>query len=259
MKPIVASLIEPAKRPHDKNLFHFTSIPYQTTTIKDLVIVTCISQSFYDRLENLIGSIHYYERGLKIIVYDMGLSEWQLSKLNCMENVFVETFNYDIYPLHIHDLNNYAFKALIVKQAIDKYGSIFYSDAGSEFRSTLSSIADNIERNGYFLTQQKSFINSLTHEDTFRYFNVNKNALEYQDHHCSAGLIGINKKNVDFYNNILLPFVNCSLVKECIAPQLSSVTKHRFDQSVLSILIKKNKKYTCSDDERYYGDFGSPM
>ena len=41
----------------------------------DFVIVTGASEMFFDRLQNLVGSFHFWEPGTKIIIYDLGLSK----------------------------------------------------------------------------------------------------------------------------------------------------------------------------------------
>ncbi|CAF4297542.1 unnamed protein product, partial [Adineta steineri] len=45
------------------------------TNTRDLLIVTAASAGFVDRLENLIGSIHYHEPHITIIVFDLGMTK----------------------------------------------------------------------------------------------------------------------------------------------------------------------------------------
>lgn len=68
---------------------------YSSTAIKSLeileeeevVIVTAGNQHFFDRLENLIGSVHLWEPKLTIVVYDLGLTSKQISVLKRMCNI----------------------------------------------------------------------------------------------------------------------------------------------------------------------------
>ncbi len=57
--------------------------------VSDLVIVSGATASFFDRMTNMIGSVHTWEPRQKIIVYDLGFSQSQLAKMMCWENVEV--------------------------------------------------------------------------------------------------------------------------------------------------------------------------
>ena len=43
-----------------------------------LTLVTGVSKDFYDRLQNLVGSVHAAEPDMPILVYDMGLTREQV-------------------------------------------------------------------------------------------------------------------------------------------------------------------------------------
>ncbi|CAF4091343.1 unnamed protein product, partial [Rotaria sordida] len=135
---------------------------------------------------------------------------------------------------------------------------IFYLDAGTEIRSSLDPIIEAIQTHGYFLTRQKTLIVDHTDEQTFAALNTSKNDFSTGSHYQTAGgILGFITNHSGFYKDILTPFVACSLNVNCIAPITSrSSTKHRFDQSVLSILVYK-AGYKVEDAERFHGDFGS--
>jgi hypothetical protein len=63
------------------------------------------------------------------------------------------------------------------------------------------------------------------------------------------------KRDSKAYNDVLLPWYQCSRNPECIAPAGSSLSNHRFDQSVMSYFALKESKYQCINDERYFADF----
>ncbi|CAF4038176.1 unnamed protein product [Adineta steineri] len=167
-----------------------------------------------------------------------------------MTNVQVENFPFDIYPSHVTYLQFYAFKALVLKEAFEKYRwktkAIFYLDAGCELRSSLDPIIKAIKTHGYFLTGQKTFI--INHTDDQTFVALNRHAF-----------LGFSTSHSGFYKNILIPFIACCLNSDCIAPLTSqSSTTHRFDQSILSIIVYK-AGYIVERSERFFGDFGSPF
>lgn len=111
------------------NLFHPLS------AADNLTIVTAGSHGYMDRLENMIGSIHFYEPNVAIVVVDMGLSPSQRAVLQCIERVTVIPFDFLRYPGHVTHLDNYAWKPILIKQLYDDYPDGFlYMDTGCEAR-----------------------------------------------------------------------------------------------------------------------------
>lgn len=45
-----------------------------------LVIVTAVSASFFDRVRNLVGSVHVHEPAARLVLYDLGMTEAQRSE-----------------------------------------------------------------------------------------------------------------------------------------------------------------------------------
>ncbi|CAF3567843.1 unnamed protein product [Rotaria sp. Silwood1] len=137
---------------------------------------------------------------------------------------------------------------------------ILYLDAGTELRSSLDPIIETIRTHGYFLTQQKTLIIDHTDEQTFTALNTSKNEFSTGVYYQTAGgILGFITNHSGFHKDILTPFVACSLNVDCIAPITSrSSTTHRFDQSVLSILVHK-VGYKVESAERFHGDFGSAL
>ncbi|CAF0819580.1 unnamed protein product [Adineta steineri] len=181
-----------------------------------------------------------------------------------MTNVQVENFPFDTYPSYVTYLQFYAFKALVLKEAFEKYRwktkAIFYLDAGCELRSSLDPIIKAIKTHGYFLTGQKTFIINHTDNQTFVALNVSKSNFSIGKYYqVAACILGFSTNHSGFYKNILIPFIACSLNSDCIAPLTPrSLTTHRFDQSILSIIVYK-AGYIVERLERFFGDFGSPF
>ncbi|CAF3053164.1 unnamed protein product [Rotaria sp. Silwood2] len=265
LKPFINTLLIPGKRPHDRNfvskLNNRLPIFSNATNRRDFILVTASSAEFVDRLENLIGSIHFHEPHTTILVFDLGMTDSQLSRLSCMINIKIELFPFEIHPSHVANLESFAYKALLLKELFEKYRFttkvIVYLDAGTELRSSLDPIIELIQTHGYFFTRQKTLIIDHTDEQTFSALNTSKNDFSYSHYQTAGGILGFATNHSGFYKDILRPFVACSLNVDCIAPITSrSSMKHRFDQSVLSILVHK-AGYKVESEERFHGDFGS--
>jgi hypothetical protein len=53
------------------------SLPPPSSTHNEVVIVTACSAGFFDRLQNLVGSVQLYEPHARIAIYDIGLTASQ--------------------------------------------------------------------------------------------------------------------------------------------------------------------------------------
>lgn len=63
-----------------------------STGLESFVVVTAASHKFFDRLKNFIGSMHFWEPGQKIVIFDLGLSQEQILEALCWYVTFHCTF-----------------------------------------------------------------------------------------------------------------------------------------------------------------------
>jgi hypothetical protein len=99
------------------------------------VFVTAVSAQYYDRLANLVGSIHNYEPNVNISIYDTGLSQRQRGQINFWNNcALIDDFlsDGDAHTDSITDLSTYGFKAAVIRDALQRYESFLFLDAGVE-------------------------------------------------------------------------------------------------------------------------------
>ena len=73
----------------------------------------------------------------KVLVYDLGFSQEQLASMLCWLNVDVRRFRYEDYPPHVLDVRNYAFKALILAEALKEAPAVLWIDSGLELRAPM--------------------------------------------------------------------------------------------------------------------------
>ena len=101
-------------------------------TDEKLVVVTAASPGFMERLRNLVGSIHYWEPGTDIEIYDLGLSEVNLYEIAQWKRVKVLPFPFEKYPSHVSLLYNMAWKIVLLHEAIQLHPRLIYFDSGME-------------------------------------------------------------------------------------------------------------------------------
>ncbi len=119
-------------------------------------------EKHYHLLKNLIGSIHHvdFERLGQVAVFDLGFTGEQLDDLGAMEKVCVynvekthpEILTYfDTAPSGRKVRGYFAWKPVIIKQALEMFPYVLYLDAGTTVLKSPHLIFDYIREQGYFL------------------------------------------------------------------------------------------------------------
>ena len=220
-----------------------------SSSLGTFLVVTAASEKFFDRLENFIGSIHFWEPSQEILIYDLGLTKSQLLTVLCWKNVQITSFPFSNYPLHVRNIYNYAWKPILISLALEQAETILVLDSGLEIRQTLDNIKTILIAEGYFIATQSNFVMRKTHVDTFTYLNV-LNVHDFDKPFCSGGIQGY-RKNATTTKRILPKVVKCALEETCIAPIGAGRSNHNFDQSVLSIVVY-DAGLTCQLNRNYF-------
>ena len=118
-------------------------------------IVTFGSDTFFDALLNIIGSARVWAPGVPVVVYDLSLSPRNAATLCCLINVQLVPFNWTREPPHVQQLYNYAFKPLVMKDAVQRgiAENLLFLDAGIELRGDVSGVFDVISTAGFFFVE----------------------------------------------------------------------------------------------------------
>jgi len=208
-------------------------------------VVSYASELYYPRVLNLLGSLHVWEPQQRIVVYDLGMSQSQLSAMQCMHNVDVRPFNFSAYPAHVRNLFQYAFKPLLVYDALQHASAVMILDSGIEVRAPLRSIKQHLRQHGHFFASQPNKVWLKTHDDTFRALGVDVNAAEFPQQwrdvpFCAAAIFGFVRTHPSAaYERVVVRAAECALQGAgCLSPPGSGRSNHNFDQSVYSILMR---------------------
>jgi hypothetical protein len=217
--------------------------------LPNLLLVTVGSASYFDRLQNLVGSLHVWEPNQRIVIYDMGLTPAQVSTASCWANVSLRRFDFARYPLHVRNLFNYAWKPLLFADAFQHIDSrapgstVLILDSGVEVRAPLGSVAELLRRHGYWVATQPNHVNRKTHPQTYARLGVAPRVV-FGRSFCAGGLQGY-VRDTYAYRHVLQPAIRCALDEDCIAPDGSGRSNHNYDQSVTSTLFYAHG-LTCS-------------
>lgn len=215
----------------------------------NLKIVTGADSSHFKSLVQLCESIKKYEPELKIVIYDLGLSNSEVSSLKKLDNIErVTKFNYSKYPdfVNINSVNfgSYAWKPLIIeKETKNSNEMMLWMDAGNIITKNLKNLKSYIDYKGFYSPYSSNNIVKWTHPVTLHLLNVSSKI--YKKRNLNAAIIGINPL-ITKINQFIEAWIESSKNQEIIGPIGSDKSNHRFDQSVLTI------KYYQSNFSRFF-------
>ncbi|RCH98248.1 hypothetical protein CU098_004051 [Rhizopus stolonifer] len=258
------------EEPQTPVIKHVTRPITPKPTSYPFTIVTASSANHLCSLENFLYSLYNLRSELKveefprIVVYNIGMNRTQLPVLDqLVENGLIddlETFDYFKYP-RFWDVaisaGEYAWKTGIVHEASAKYtdtsdGILVWLDAGNmvtpEFIRTIPNV---IRKNGGFWSPRSSQnMAKWTHPGMYAYYNADPK--QYASNpNCNGAALGFDVHNQTIVDDIINPWFECGLDKNCIAPPGSSRINHRQDQAALTFLAYRSGK-RCFMSPNYY-------
>ncbi|CAO3670094.1 unnamed protein product [Rhizopus microsporus] len=242
--------------------------PYPKPNSYPFTIVTASSANHLCSLENFLYSLYDLRSQFKpnefprIVVYNIGMNRTQLPILDqFVETGLVDdlvTFDYFKYPRFWDvaiNAGEYAWKTGIVHEASEKYaenGILVWLDAGNivtpEF---IKSIPTVIRKGGGFWSPRSSkAMKDWTHPGMYEYFNADPKAYA-RNANCNGAAIGFDVSNKNVMKQLIEPWYQCGLDKNCIAPPGSSRENHRQDQAALTFLAYR-AGFSCMKSPNYY-------
>ena len=235
------------------------------TPFFELVVpVTGCSSNHYGEFKRHIGHFAQQFPGTAVIFYDLGLRNSQVSEiLTTLPFVKFRKFDFDAYPPHVRNLDNYAWKTLIIQQILSEFDGVMWFDSSVKFQENNTSvIMEQLvhSKSGFlfYVSTTGHSIITATHPDMMEYFPLKKEGA-VKDMLQGGAVIIINKDEVQKY--IMKWLVICVLKKDCIAPPGSTLFCdynfprekfggcHRYDQALLNILVSNTYNH---DKARYH-------
>jgi hypothetical protein len=204
----------------------------------EMVIVTGADSSYFRSLINLAGSIRYWAPTLKLVIYNLGMTDEQLSTIDQWGNVLELKWREGIpshFPGHFTILKGYAWKPVAINESVHQYKQIFWLDAGSTVTGPITP-AINITRNtGIFLVKGQDLdMKPQSHPGIFTAFGYDKDSFQAGPHYSGNTQAYLYPSR--YIDTVVIPNALCALQERCIMPIGSDLSNHRYDQSSLSIL-----------------------
>jgi Protein of unknown function (DUF1647) len=214
----------------------------------EMLIVTAADAHFYRPVMSLIASAQYWAPQSKVVVYNLGGGMDRAQKQSILEQPNVLSLEWQNgipqqYPHHVHqDLQNYAWKPIIIQEALQKYQMILWLDAGSTITGPIDKLQDIVRRTGLFLVKGQDVDMKLkSHPLTYAWFNFSKATLRAGPHFSGNTQAYLSPSR--YVDTIVHANAACALDANCIAPKIgptgngstTNIGNHRFDQTSLSI------------------------
>lgn len=178
---------------------------------------TASDNGFYDSLINLIGSIHRFdsENLGEIAVFDLGLSEAQVKKLETIRAVTVHTVELPnpqaldrIMAGHRLVIGHFSWKPAVIKQACELFPYFLYLDAGLSILKNPDDLFEHIIEHGYFLIDSGWPLSGHTPKYVLdnliltKFSSVSERLLDKSTLELTAGLQGMSRR---MYSSYILP------------------------------------------------------
>jgi hypothetical protein len=232
---------------------NFTNPDYSNSVVtsnkleSSLIFVTGASDNHYKSLNQFVSSfINIYGESMKLIVYNLGLSNENWKKLQTKyyyANINYKTFDYTLYPDFVNieiNAGEYAWKPIIIYDVSIEYPNnmIVWMDSGNVILRKLDVITNHLEKYGIFSEDSCGSFTKWTHELTIKYMNGG----DLVDRTCKNGACYGFNTNYDWVKSFIKDFRDLALIKDCIAPQGSNRDNHRQDQAVFTVLFYQYQK-----------------
>ncbi|GIM07718.1 hypothetical protein Vretimale_11792, partial [Volvox reticuliferus] len=222
--------------------------------VSNLTIVSGCTMSFMDRLENLVGSLQYWEPRTPIVLYDLGFTSKQLAQIRCWRGVQVVRFPYEEYPAHVRETNNYAFKPLVFEHALERYPVMLWIDCGLEVRDSLEPMREVLARDGYVGAQQSGAPADYSYTEMYAvpFFKLSEQEYDRIKNlpFCAGGLQGY-VRGAASERLILGPAAACARDVNCTSPPGHSRSNYMYDQTSFTLHIRLNNYSSCMPRETF--------
>ncbi|XP_060584682.1 uncharacterized protein LOC132740733 [Ruditapes philippinarum] len=223
------------------------------------VFITAMDFRYYPFSQGMFFSLHSILNAEKnkgksrLIVYDLGLSKRQLRVLRKKCQCEIRRFPFEEFPPHVRKLKTYAFKPIIIQMALLEFGFVWWIDISVKLlRVNLDNAINYARKNSmlFFVERKNPKKVSIAKQTDIRTFNY------LAEDVCKYRPFGeVWATTVLFYYDhvtkvVVNAWASCALNEACIAPvgedklkcdflDLSDGRCHRFDQSVLGIIVRR--------------------
>lgn len=200
--------------------FNFTIVTYILSGQAPAAIL--LSQNIATKLPNDI--LH---------IYNLGISDEDARSLNAFcNNSKCSVIQYDLsqFPSYVTDEHMHAYRPLIIKDALTRSKQILFIENNIRFRKNnrdvYEALLKNAQESGVLGWTTRQAVSSRTHPKMFEYFQTATDSFLFLPMVSLDTVIFLDTKVVN--EQILLPWIKCTLTMECIHPIGKTILNYYF-------------------------------
>ncbi|XP_052285948.1 uncharacterized protein LOC127881840 [Dreissena polymorpha] len=226
------------------------------------VIVVPVLPGAYDEARTFLASVKKFLPGKLVVFWDLGLSGKENNMLRkvCNGTVFncnVKMFAYNKYPSHVQSHNLGSYVPLCIQESLSLFNVIIWSNPKEYFiTKDISGVVAKARETGIAAWTIKDATSSITYFKMFTYFDVTPEQYYFHRAIKTSHLVVFNTEFIK--KDVMLPWVKCALVEECISPTGSQNSGgycierkprylysgcHNYEQSALNLILGKSFKF----------------
>ncbi|CAH1736110.1 unnamed protein product [Aphis gossypii] len=204
---------------------------WKNTTLP--IVVTYVLDDEHSQAIGLVMCVAKYLPDRAILVYNLGIPDYQLLLMQtfCNNNTRCTIVDFDLskFPSHVSRTHIKAYRPLVLQDALNRAGAVMFLDPNVRI------ISPNVSKL-FTLYSNKSIVGwetrmattTLTHPKMFDYFRTPA------DNFFFLPLVLVNKlivyNTLDMHQDIMLPWIQCALISECISPIGAQTKGCRYDK-----------------------------
>lgn len=228
-----------------------------------LTLITAADITYFHYLKQILNNVIHISKNknidIQIIVYNLGITDKQISEIKNFQYVIVKNFDFEKYPEHVSLKKyngthcTYAWKPIIIHEVCEEYGGLIHWMDTRNLYFDFNNLIQILKTNYLYTPTSWGDIERMTHPLTINYMN----GLKYKSHRMrNAACFGINY-DIDWVKDFVKEWKDLALVRDCICPNGSSRKNHRQDQSVLTILYYKYQEKYNFENINHFVDWST--
>ncbi|XP_043270905.1 uncharacterized protein [Venturia canescens] len=218
---------------------------------QNVTVVTLLRPGSEQHIYGFLRNITHYLPNNNIAVFGVGLSDYASQTVRTVCNSSrcnVIQLDLSPFPAHAEDDRLHVYRPLVIQTALNTLGNILYMD--SNVRLNSSDVVKYLSpKSGVLTWPTKHAISSLTHPKMYEYFHVPAESFFFLPFVRASHIVLRNTREIR--NNVMLPWVQCALTRDCICPigaqsagcrfnkrpQYRYSGCHAYDTSALNIIL----------------------
>ncbi|XP_060070912.1 uncharacterized protein LOC132550837 [Ylistrum balloti] len=215
------------------------------------VFVTAASSNHYKESQGMIKTYHQLlniHPDLKLIYFDIGLTDAQRTELSTYCKCEVRIYESSKYPPHAAEKRGFAWKPILIQTVLKEYDLVMWMDASVVYEGTsLDEVSFRTRQRGIQAMHGAGAVCERTSKISFDFLKEDPCLFNLPEVEATWIVISRNRFTLEY---LMKPWVSCGLTYNCMTFKNSNFYLgcignrkfhrcHRFDQSILGIIINR--------------------